>query len=70
VIVDYHLLGDQLQAPELLNALGMLCATSDAADDELREAIGSGRVATDVWNAAEAAASEPAGVGVGPVVET
>lgn len=68
VIVDYQLLGDQLEAPELLNALAALCSTADAVDDELRDAIGSGVRATDAWNAAQAAASDP--VGVGPVVET
>jgi hypothetical protein len=68
VVLDHALLGDQLQGQELLHALFAIASTADDSDDELREAIGSGVRATDVWNAAEAQASEPEGVG--PVVET
>ena len=68
VVLDYSVLGDQLQGQELLHALFAIASTADDVDDELRDAIGSGVRATDVWNAAEAQASEPEGVG--PVVET
>jgi hypothetical protein len=68
VIVDYQLLGDHLQAPELMNALGVLASMADTLDDELREAIGSGVRAIDTWNVAMGDASDP--VGAGPVVET
>jgi hypothetical protein len=51
-----------------MNALVTLGSMADEVDDELREAIGSGVRATDVWTAAEGEASEAAGVG--PVVET
>jgi T3SS (YopN, CesT) and YbjN peptide-binding chaperone 1 len=68
VVYDYHLLGDQLQAEELMNALTAIAMTADRVDDEIRDAIGSGVRATDVWNAAQGNSSEPESVG--PVVET
>ena len=68
VVYDYHLLGDQLQAQELMTALTAIASTADQVDDELRDAIGSGVRALDVWKEAEGNASEPEGVG--PVVDT
>jgi len=68
IVFDYQLLGDELQAQELMAALSAIASIADQADDELREAIGSGVRAVDAWNAAQADASDPAGVG--PVVET
>jgi Putative bacterial sensory transduction regulator len=65
VVLDYHLLGDHLQADELMNALGAIASTADAVDEELREAIGSGVRATDVW---QAAMGEAGGTGENPVV--
>lgn len=67
VVLDYQLLADHLQEPELLNALGALGVTADKLDDELREAIGSGVLASAAWAAAQAAASD---AGAGPVVAT
>lgn len=68
VVLDYQLLGNQLQADELINALIAVASKADQVDDELREAVGSGVRAIDLWNAAQEAASEPAGVGA--VVDT
>jgi len=67
VVFDHYILGDDLQASELMGALSAVGSIADQVDDELREAIGSGVRAIDVWNAAEANASEPEGVG--PVVD-
>jgi hypothetical protein len=67
VILDYQLLGDHLQAPELMLALGFVSSMADHVDDELREAIGSGVRAADTWKEA-LGATDP--VGAGPVVET
>jgi hypothetical protein len=67
ILVDHHLLGDQLQASELVRALASLLSTADEADDQLRDEVGSGVRAIDAWNAARAQASDPEGAG--PVVE-
>jgi hypothetical protein len=68
VVLDYHLLGDHLQGDELMNAVGAIAFTADAVDEELREAIGSGVRAIDVW---EAAMGEAGGAGDdNPVVAT
>jgi hypothetical protein len=68
IVYDHHLIGDQLQAVELIAALAAIGSGADQMDDELRDAVGSGVRATDAWNAAQASASEPEGVG--PVVDT
>ena len=68
VILDYQLLGAHLQAPEFMSALSFIASTADEVDDELREAIGSGVRAIDMWNAAMGDASDQ--VAAGPVVET
>ena len=67
IVLDYHLLGDNLQAPELMNGIGVLLSMADELDDELSKVIGSGTRALDVWNAAEGEAGE--GAGTGPIVE-
>jgi T3SS (YopN, CesT) and YbjN peptide-binding chaperone 1 len=68
IVYDYHALGDQLQAQELMTALSAIASTADKVDDELRDAIGSGVRALDAWQAAQGSASEPEGAG--PVVDT
>lgn len=66
VVLAHHLLGDQLQGPELMSALDVIATTADEVDDELREMIGSGIRAIDAWNSHQGGEA----VGVGPVVDT
>jgi hypothetical protein len=68
IVLDHHLLGDNLQGAELMFALSFVGSVADTVDDELKEAIGSGVRATDAWNAAQPTAADPQGAG--PVVET
>jgi Putative bacterial sensory transduction regulator len=65
--LEYHLLGDQLDSLELMNALSVIAQLADQVDDELRESIGSGVRAEDVWNLAQEDATKPGASG--PVVE-
>lgn len=66
IVLDYSLLGDELQAGELTEAVGMMGTLADELDDDLRGAIGTGVRATDAWSTARGGAS---GDGpVGPIV--
>lgn len=48
VVLQHDLLGDQLQAEELINALYTVGLLADQADDELLRELGSGARASDV----------------------
>jgi hypothetical protein len=67
ITLEYHLLGDQLESRELMNGLSVVAVLADQVDDELREAIGSGVRAEDVWNRAQEDATKPGASG--PVVD-
>lgn len=65
--LGYHLLGNELESPELMNALSVVAQLADQVDDELRESVGSGVRAEDVWNLAQEDATKPGPSG--PIVE-
>jgi hypothetical protein len=66
--LDYQLLGDELDAAELMNGLGVIATLADENDDQLRDEIGSGVRAEDVWQRAQESATPPGATG--PVVDT
>ena len=63
IVLEHDLLGDRLDGPELMGALGLLVSTADELDDQLVAAIGTGRRAKDAWDAANADAKAPDGSG-------
>lgn len=67
IVLEYHLLGDNLQGAELMNALGAVASIADEVDDELSALIGSGTRATDTWN--EGQGDTATQDSAGPVVE-
>lgn len=48
IALQYELLGDELDAEELMNALYTVGVLADQADDELLRTLGTGRRASDV----------------------
>jgi hypothetical protein len=66
--LDYQLFGDELDAAELMNGLGVIATLADESDDELRDEIGSGVRAEEVWQHAQDDATSPGATG--PVVDT
>ena len=48
IVLQHDLLGDELQAEELVNALYTVGALADQADDDLRSQLGSGTRALDI----------------------
>ena len=66
IIVEYDLFATDLQAVELMAALGLIISMADGLDDELSQKLGTGVKALDAWNAAKGNATETAGTG--PVV--
>jgi hypothetical protein len=66
IVLEHDLLGDNLEADELIGTLSTIATMADDIDDKLREAIGSGRSAKDLWDEAHGQAQNPEGTG--PVV--
>jgi len=66
IVLEHDLLGNDLDADELMGALRTLASTADELDDRLRTAIGTGRSAQESWNDAHDQAQTPEGTG--PVV--
>ena len=42
IALEYDLLGDDLQEAELMNAIGLVCETANAQDEELKLVLGTG----------------------------
>ena len=63
VVLEHDLLGDNLDGPELMGALGLVASTADRMDDELIAKIGTGRRAKDDWDAANEDSKAPDGSG-------
>jgi type III secretion system-like peptide-binding chaperone len=66
IVLEHDLLGNDLDADELMGALRTVASMADDLDDRLREAIGTGRSAKAAWDEANAQAQTPEGTG--PVV--
>jgi Putative bacterial sensory transduction regulator len=66
IVLEHDLLGNDLDADELMGALRTLATMADDLDDRLRQAIGTGRSAKAAWDEANAQAQSPEGTG--PVV--
>ena len=66
IVLEHDLLGNDLDADELMGALRTLASMADDLDDKLRTAIGTGRSAQESWNEAHDQAQTP--TGTGPVV--
>ena len=66
IVLEHDLLGNDLDAGELMGALRTVAMMADDLDDSLREAIGTGRSAKAAWDEANAQAHSPEGTG--PVV--
>jgi T3SS (YopN, CesT) and YbjN peptide-binding chaperone 1 len=66
IVLEHDLLGNDLDADELMGALRTVASMADDLDDQLREAIGTGRSAKAAWDEANAQAQTPEGTG--PVV--
>lgn len=66
VILEYDLFASELEASEVMGALGVIAELADTSDDALSEKLGSGVSARDAWGAAEGDATQPGGTG--PVV--
>jgi hypothetical protein len=67
ITLEYHLLGDDLEGAELMNALGVMAAIADQVD-ELSAVIGSGTRAIDACSNAEGGDGSTPGT-TGPTVE-
>ncbi len=66
IVLEHDLLGDHLDADELMDTLRTVASMADELDDKLREAIGTGRSAGAAWDEAHGQAQTPEGTG--PVV--
>jgi hypothetical protein len=66
IVLEHDLLGNDLDADELMGVLRTLATLADDLDDKLRTAIGTGRSAREAWDEANAQAQSPEGTG--PVV--
>jgi len=66
IVLEHDLLGNHLDADELMGALRTVATMADDLDDKLREAIGTGRSAKAAWDEAHDQAESPEGTG--PVV--
>jgi hypothetical protein len=63
IVLEHDIFGDKLDGDELMGTLGMLASTADELDDQLIAAIGTGRRAKDVWDAANEDSQAPDGSG-------
>jgi hypothetical protein len=54
IVLEHHLLGDDLDREELLTALYAIGSMADRLDDEVREKLGTGQRARDAWKRREA----------------
>ena len=66
IVLEHDLLGNDLDADELMGALRTLASTADELDDRLRLTLGTGRTAKAAWDEANEQAQSPEGTG--PVV--
>jgi T3SS (YopN, CesT) and YbjN peptide-binding chaperone 1 len=66
IVLEHDLLGNDLDADEVMGALRTVATMADDLDDRLREAIGTGRSAKAAWDEANTQAQTPEGTG--PVV--
>lgn len=60
IVLEHDLLGDELDASELLNALHTVGEQADKSDDRLRDLLGTGDRAADVEGLAVGASDDPA----------
>lgn len=66
IVLEHDLLGNELDADELMSTLRTVASMADELDDRLRETLGTGRSAKAAWDEANAQSQSPEGTG--PVV--